>query len=294
MPGHFAQTHAHPELIGRTLLDILWREHAKDRGAAMSRLRRYELTGQAEQRFEKLSGGQQARFQILLLELEGATALLTARGHQVLANDIEPQLERAIRDWRVGVSTRIAAAVEDATPSESGIDSQTTADVLFVVAYFAILNQALAVAFATLLIATASSFFSTRVDSPRTHGSSASGSPARAIATSPTSCASSPASPGAAPCGCTCWVTTTPGLPLGRVRAVKVGYRTEREPPCVRIADFALRPIVESSFAPISCGFSQERFRSTDRPLSYDPLASRAVGLVGQAPEGDRGHDEHS
>ena len=37
--------------------------------------------------------------------------------------------------------------------------------------------------------------------------------------------------------------------------------------------DFALRPIVESSFAPISCGFSQERFRSTDRPLSYDPLA---------------------
>lgn len=76
VPGHFAQTHAHPELIGRTLLDILWREHAKDRGAAMSRLRRYELTAQAEQRFEKLSGGQQARFQILLLELEGATALL--------------------------------------------------------------------------------------------------------------------------------------------------------------------------------------------------------------------------
>ncbi|GHE99530.1 ABC transporter ATP-binding protein [Streptomyces longispororuber] len=76
VPGHFAQTHAHPELEGRTLLDILWRDHAKDRGAAMSRLRRYELTGQAEQRFERLSGGQQARFQILLLELQGATALL--------------------------------------------------------------------------------------------------------------------------------------------------------------------------------------------------------------------------
>ncbi|GHH85550.1 ABC transporter ATP-binding protein [Streptomyces sulfonofaciens] len=76
VPGHFAQTHAHPELAGRTLLDILWREHAKDRGAAMSRLRRYELTGQAEQSFDRLSGGQQARFQILLLELAGATALL--------------------------------------------------------------------------------------------------------------------------------------------------------------------------------------------------------------------------
>ncbi|MEU5461242.1 ABC-F family ATP-binding cassette domain-containing protein [Streptomyces althioticus] len=76
VPGHFAQTHAHPELIGRTLLDILWTEHAQDRGAAMSRLRRYELTQQAERTFDRLSGGQQARFQILLLELQGVTALL--------------------------------------------------------------------------------------------------------------------------------------------------------------------------------------------------------------------------
>ncbi|WP_181765238.1 ABC-F family ATP-binding cassette domain-containing protein [Streptomyces albidus (ex Kaewkla and Franco 2022)] len=76
VPGHFAQTHAHPELAGRTLLDVLWTEHAKDRGAAMSALRRYEMTGQAEQPFDRLSGGQQARFQILLLELAGTTALL--------------------------------------------------------------------------------------------------------------------------------------------------------------------------------------------------------------------------
>ena len=76
VPGHFAQTHAHPGLRGRTLLDILWTEHARDRGAATSALRRYELDRQAEQRFERLSGGQQARFQILLLELGGATALL--------------------------------------------------------------------------------------------------------------------------------------------------------------------------------------------------------------------------
>ncbi|MFC5799393.1 ABC-F family ATP-binding cassette domain-containing protein [Streptomyces formicae] len=76
VPGHFAQTHAHPELEGRTLLDILWSEHSRDRGAAMSVLRRYELTGQAEQRFDRLSGGQQARLQILLLELAGTTALL--------------------------------------------------------------------------------------------------------------------------------------------------------------------------------------------------------------------------
>jgi ATPase subunit of ABC transporter with duplicated ATPase domains len=42
----------------------------------MSALRRYELDRQGDQVFDKLSGGQQARFQILLLELQGATALL--------------------------------------------------------------------------------------------------------------------------------------------------------------------------------------------------------------------------
>jgi len=76
VPGFFAQTHAHPELEKRTLVDILWEAHAKDRGAAMNRLRRYELERQGDQPFGKLSGGQQARFQILLLEQEGSTALL--------------------------------------------------------------------------------------------------------------------------------------------------------------------------------------------------------------------------
>jgi ATPase subunit of ABC transporter with duplicated ATPase domains len=42
----------------------------------MSSLRRYELDGQGDQAFGTLSGGQQARFQILLLELAGATLLL--------------------------------------------------------------------------------------------------------------------------------------------------------------------------------------------------------------------------
>jgi ATPase subunit of ABC transporter with duplicated ATPase domains len=74
--GHFAQTHHHPELMDRTLRDILWEDHALQRGTAMGRLRRYELDGQSEQTFDSLSGGQQARFQILLLELAGVTMLL--------------------------------------------------------------------------------------------------------------------------------------------------------------------------------------------------------------------------
>jgi ATPase subunit of ABC transporter with duplicated ATPase domains len=76
VPGFFAQTHAHPELQDRSLTEILWEVHAKARGAAMSALRRYELEQQGDQVFGRLSGGQQARFQILLLELQGSTALL--------------------------------------------------------------------------------------------------------------------------------------------------------------------------------------------------------------------------
>ncbi|MGZ4592588.1 MAG: ABC-F family ATP-binding cassette domain-containing protein [Actinomycetes bacterium] len=79
-PGWFAQTHEHPELIGRTLLDILWRgdEHRSGMGReeASRALDRYELAHAAEQPVESLSGGQQARLQILLLELSGATMLL--------------------------------------------------------------------------------------------------------------------------------------------------------------------------------------------------------------------------
>ncbi|TQM62117.1 ABC-F family ATP-binding cassette domain-containing protein [Humibacillus xanthopallidus] len=79
-PGWFAQTHEHPTLLGRTLLEILHRgdEHrdGKPREEAARALDRYELARSGEQTFESLSGGQQARFQILLLELSGATLLL--------------------------------------------------------------------------------------------------------------------------------------------------------------------------------------------------------------------------
>ena len=79
-PGFFRQTHAHPELTGRTLLEILHR--GTDHRAGMGReqaaraLDRYGLARAGEQTFETLSGGQQARLQILLLELSGATLLL--------------------------------------------------------------------------------------------------------------------------------------------------------------------------------------------------------------------------
>lgn len=73
--GLFHQTHEHPEWIGRTPVEIL-HDHDVVLGPAMGLLRRYEIQGCADQPFETLSGGQQARFQILLLEISGATLLL--------------------------------------------------------------------------------------------------------------------------------------------------------------------------------------------------------------------------
>ncbi|MGH8861036.1 MAG: ABC-F family ATP-binding cassette domain-containing protein [Jatrophihabitantaceae bacterium] len=80
VPGLFSQTHSHPSWHMRTLVDLLWAgdddRPGVDRGRAMSALRRYALEQQGDQTFGSLSGGQQARFQILLLELSGATLLL--------------------------------------------------------------------------------------------------------------------------------------------------------------------------------------------------------------------------
>lgn len=76
VPGMFAQTHVRPDLAGRAPLDILMAEHAMLTNAAMAALSRYELTVCARQPFATLSGGQQARLQILLLELAGSTLLL--------------------------------------------------------------------------------------------------------------------------------------------------------------------------------------------------------------------------
>ncbi|HWG27656.1 ABC-F family ATP-binding cassette domain-containing protein [Actinospica sp.] len=80
VPGHFSQTHDRPELVGATLVELLWRGDARrpslPRDQAMPSLSRYELAAQGDVRFEQLSGGQQARFLILLLELSGATLLL--------------------------------------------------------------------------------------------------------------------------------------------------------------------------------------------------------------------------
>jgi ATPase subunit of ABC transporter with duplicated ATPase domains len=75
VPGHFSQTNDRPDLGAVSVRDLL-EKNGMSRNAAMAALKRYELDGCAEQPFATLSGGQQARLQVLLLELGGATLLL--------------------------------------------------------------------------------------------------------------------------------------------------------------------------------------------------------------------------
>jgi ATPase subunit of ABC transporter with duplicated ATPase domains len=99
-PGWFAQTHEHPELAGRSLLEVLHRgtphRAGMPREEASRALDRYELARAAEQTFGSLSGGQQARFQILLLELSGATLLLLDEPTDNLDLDSAEALEHGL------------------------------------------------------------------------------------------------------------------------------------------------------------------------------------------------------
>ena len=115
-PGWFVQTHEHPELLGRTLLEILHRGDGRPDGReGMGReqaarvLDRYELAHASEQRFESLSGGQQARFQILLLELSGATLLLLDEP----TDNLDVQSAEALEDGLEAFDGTVLAVTHD-------------------------------------------------------------------------------------------------------------------------------------------------------------------------------------
>ncbi|SDH80330.1 ATPase components of ABC transporters with duplicated ATPase domains [Sinosporangium album] len=110
VPGHFAQTHARPDLRGRTPCEIVMTEHARLKNEAMKALARYELAGAvAEQRFETLSGGQQARLQILLLELSGATLLLLDEP----TDNLDLASAEALQDGLAGFDGTVIAVTHD-------------------------------------------------------------------------------------------------------------------------------------------------------------------------------------
>ena len=116
-PGWFVQTHEHPELLGRTLLEILHRGDGRPDGrarawAASRRPGCSTATSSRtprEQRFESLSGGQQARFQILLLELSGATLLLLDEP----TDNLDVQSAEALEDGLEAFDGTVLAVTHD-------------------------------------------------------------------------------------------------------------------------------------------------------------------------------------
>ncbi|MEO6712412.1 MAG: ATP-binding cassette domain-containing protein [Mycobacteriales bacterium] len=107
-PGYFNQTHDNADLMDQTLVEILWGE-AHNRGAAISRLRRYELDGAADQTFKTLSGGQQARMQILLLEVSGANMLLLDEP----TDNLDLASAEALEDGLAGFDGTVIAVTHD-------------------------------------------------------------------------------------------------------------------------------------------------------------------------------------
>jgi ATPase subunit of ABC transporter with duplicated ATPase domains len=109
VPGIFAQTHSRPDLVGRSPREILMTSHAMLPNEAMAALARYELQSTATQPFETLSGGQQARLQILLLELAGSTLLLLDEP----TDNLDLASAEALQDGLESYSGTVLAASHD-------------------------------------------------------------------------------------------------------------------------------------------------------------------------------------
>jgi ATPase subunit of ABC transporter with duplicated ATPase domains len=75
LPRLFSQLHDRPDIEDRPVVEVMM-ARGFDRGGAMSGLKRYELHRAADLPFTMLSGGQQARFQLLLMERDSPTMLL--------------------------------------------------------------------------------------------------------------------------------------------------------------------------------------------------------------------------
>jgi ATPase subunit of ABC transporter with duplicated ATPase domains len=74
-PALFAQLHERADLADLPILEIL-RKRGMTMTECMAALRRYEIDHVSRTPFELLSGGQQARFQLLLMEVDSPTMLL--------------------------------------------------------------------------------------------------------------------------------------------------------------------------------------------------------------------------
>ena len=93
--GMFTQVNDRPDFIGKTAIDIV-RKQLFDEEQAMKALARYGLAPHARQEHQTLSGGQKARLEILMLELEGRNVLLLDEPTDNLDIESAEALEHAL------------------------------------------------------------------------------------------------------------------------------------------------------------------------------------------------------
>jgi ATPase subunit of ABC transporter with duplicated ATPase domains len=96
-PGLFTQLQTKSELVGQVVIDVVL---ARVRGGgvqpAMAALARYGLAEAANRSYDVLSGGEKARLEVLILELEGHNLLLLDEPTDNLDIDSSEALERAL------------------------------------------------------------------------------------------------------------------------------------------------------------------------------------------------------